>query len=73
MSESRNTIVVRVNAEITTASLRAIVENAKRVSGKDEKGVYGVDTADQVSEMISRFLLENDFESFARNMDNYRS
>lgn len=53
--------------------MRAVVENAKRVSGQYEKGVCGVDTADQVSEMTSRFFLENDFESFARNMDNYRS
>jgi hypothetical protein len=72
MSETQNTIVVRANVEMTTASLQAIVANAKKVSGPDEKGVYRVDTADQVSAMISRFLLENDFESFAKDIDNYR-
>ena len=72
MSEMQNTIVVRANVEMTTASLQAIVANAKKVSGPDEKGVYRVDTADQVSAMISRFLLENDFESFVNDIENYR-
>ena len=72
MSEAQNTIVVRANVEMTTASLQAIVANAKQVSGPDEKGVYRVDTADQVSVMISRFLLENDFEGFAKDIANYR-
>ena len=72
MSEAQNTIVVRANVEMTTASLQAIVANAKEVSGPDEKGVYRVDTADQVSAMISRFLLENDFESFVKDIENYR-
>jgi len=72
MSEAQNTIVVRANVEMTTASLQAIVANAKQVSGPDEKGVYHVDTADQVSAMISRFLLENDFEGFVKDIANYR-
>jgi hypothetical protein len=72
MSEVQNTIVVRARVEMTTASLQAIVANAKKVSGPDEKGVYRVDTADQVSAMISRFLLENDFESFVKDIANYR-
>ena len=72
MSETQNTIVVRANVEMTTASLQAIVANAKKVSGPDGKGVYRLDTADQVSAMISRFLLENDFESFAMDIENYR-
>jgi hypothetical protein len=72
MSETQNTIVVRANVEMTTASLQAIVANAKKVSGPDEKGVYRVDTADQVSAMISRFLLENNFESFVKDIENYR-
>jgi len=71
MSESKDTMVIRANVEMTTASLQAIVENAKKVAGRDEKGRYRVDTADKVSEMISRFLLENDFESFVKNIDNF--
>ena len=72
MPQSEDTIAVNVVVEITTASLKAIVENAKRISGRNEKGHYTVDTADKVSEMISRFLFENNFEAFVTNPDNYR-
>jgi len=71
MPQSEDTIAVNVVVEMTTASLKAIVENAKRLSGRNEKGHYTVDTADKVSEMISRFLLEKDFEDFVTNQENY--
>ena len=71
MPRSEDTIAVNVVVEMTTASLKAIVENAKRLSGRNEKGHYTVDTADKVSEMISRFLLEKDFESFVKTVENY--
>ena len=72
MTESRNTIAVRVNVEMTPDSLQAIVENAKKIAGTGDKGYYTVDTADQVSEMISRFLLEKDFEGYVMNIENYK-
>jgi hypothetical protein len=72
MPQSEDTIAVNVVVEMTTASLAAIVENAKRLSGRNEKGHYTVDTADKVSKMISRFLLENDFEHFVKTAENYR-
>jgi len=72
MPEPEDTISVNVVVEMTTASLKAIVENVKRLSGKNEKGHYTVDTADKVGEMISRFLLENDFEQFTNTPENYR-
>jgi hypothetical protein len=71
MSKSIETITVNVNVEMTPASLKAIVENAKKIEGRDEKGVYRIDTADKVSEMISQFILENDFERYAKNIGNY--
>ena len=71
MPEKKDTVMVRANVEMTASSLKAIVENAKKVAGPDQKGVYRLDTADKVSEMISRFLLESDFESFVKNVDNY--
>jgi DNA repair protein RadC len=72
MPQSEDTIAVNVVVEMTTASLKALVENAKRLSGRNEKGHYTVDTADKVSEMISRFLLEKDFEHFVKTPENYR-
>lgn len=71
MPEKKETLIVQANVEMTAASLQAIVENAKKITGPNEKGGYRVDTADKVSEMISRFLLENDFENFVKNVDNY--
>jgi len=72
MSTQQDTLIVRVNVEMTAASLQAIVTNAKKLSGPDERGGYRIDTADKAGEMISRFLLENDFESFVKDIENYR-
>ncbi|MBW2098040.1 MAG: hypothetical protein JRG77_04380 [Deltaproteobacteria bacterium] len=60
MSELKDTITVRVNVKITPESLKTIVENAKKDVGMDQRGVYRVDTAGKVDEMISQFLLEKD-------------
>ena len=70
---TNDTVVVNANVMITAAALQAIVANAKKNAPRNEKGYYQVDTADKVSEMISRFLLENDFEEFAGDPRNYES
>ena len=72
MTENKETLIIRANVEITADSLKAIVDNVKEITGPDQQGYYRVDTADKVGEMISRFLMEHDFESFAKNIDNYR-
>ena len=72
MPQPEDTIAVNVVVEMTTASLKAIVENAKHFSDRNEKGHYTIDTADKVGEIISRFLLENNFEQFAESPENYR-
>ena len=71
MSDTIDTIEVHANVIMTTASLKAIVENMKKIAGQDEKGHVKVDTADAVNKMISRFLLERDFEVFAKDENNY--
>ena len=71
MNKQDNTIAVNVVIDLTPNALQAIVENAKRITGRNEKGHYKVDTADKVGEMISRFLIEKDFESYAQNPDSY--
>ncbi len=68
-----NTLAVNVVIELTPSALQAIVENAKRLAGRNEKGHYKVDTADKVGEMVSRFLAENDFERFVNDPGNYDS
>lgn len=71
MSESSPLVRVHVNIELSAASLQAVVANSKKKAGTDEHGRYRVDTADALSAMISRFLLENDFEAFSQDIDNY--
>ena len=73
MNEFKELVTVRVNIDLTAASLQAIVENAKKIAGHDAKGIYRVDTADWVNKMVSRFLFENDFESYTNNIENYSS
>ncbi len=70
--ESKNIITVNVNVDITTETLRAIVKNAKTIAGRNQRGVYRVDTADKVSEMISQFLMENNFETYAKDIGNMK-
>jgi len=72
MHKQENTIAVNAVIEITPNALQAIVENAKRITGRNEKGHYKVDTADKVGEMISRFLIEKDFESYTQDSDSYK-
>ena len=71
MSDQNNLILVNANVNITVKSLQTIVSNAKKASGKDQKGIYRVDTADKVSDMISKFLLEHDFETYVDDINNY--
>jgi len=71
MSDPGDKLDVHVNVSLTGAALSAIVDNAKKIAGRDEKGRYRVDTADKVGEMISLFLEKYNFESFVRNENNY--
>ena len=62
---------IHVNVHITPATIKAIVGHAKRTASQTAKGTFHIDTADFVSEMISRFLKEKDFESYAQDENNY--
>jgi hypothetical protein len=68
MAETDNTLRVNVNVEITATALETIVAKAKQEAGADEKGVYHIDTAEKVSDTISRFLMEKDFEGYVEKL-----
>ena len=68
---STDKLAVHVNVEISAAALQAIVANAKLMALKDTEGNCRVDTADQVSIMISRFLDEKNFDSYVMDPSNY--
>ena len=71
MSESSPSVKVHVNIELSAASLQAVVAHSKKKAGKDENGRYRVDTADALSDLISKFLRDKGFDEFARDMENY--
>lgn len=62
---------IHVNIEISALALQSIVANSKRLSQKNANGAYHIDTADKVSEMVTRFLDQNDFEGFVSELENY--
>jgi hypothetical protein len=64
-------LLVHVNVQISADALQAIVANAKLLAAKDADGICRVDTADQLSIMISRFLDEKDFDKYVLDLGNY--
>ena len=68
---SQDKLSVHVNVQISAAALQAIVANAKKTADKDANGTYRIDTADQVSVIISRFLDEKDFDSYVLDINNF--
>ena len=72
MSTTDDKIFINVTIDIATSTLQTIVENAKNIAGADEKGIYRVDTAGKVNEMVSSFLKKYDFNKYVNNIDNYQ-
>ncbi|MBW1866471.1 MAG: hypothetical protein JRI38_01815, partial [Deltaproteobacteria bacterium] len=64
-------ITINVVVDMPAAALQNIVKLAKKLTGRDEKGVYRVDTADVVGAMISDFLIEKNFETYVKDEKNY--
>lgn len=71
MPDNSPLVRVHVNIELSASALQAVVANAKKKTGSDERGHYRVDTADVLSGLISKFLQQNGFDAFARDTDNY--
>ena len=71
MPETKETVIINANIEISSQALQTIVAVAKQLSGPNEKGHYQIDTAGLVSEMISKFLAQKDFERFVAQVENY--
>jgi len=66
-------IFINVTLNISPLTLQTIVKNAKKIAGTDDKGIYRVDTAEKVNEMVSSFLEKYDFDEYVDNIDNYKS
>ncbi len=73
MAESDETIAINVTLDISVETLKTIVENAKKIAGTDAKGIYRVDTAEKVNEMVSGFLKTRGFDAYVKDIHNYRA
>jgi len=71
LDTSDDMITINARIEIPAAALQAVVDNARQIVGKDEKGVYRVDTHEKLCEMISAFLAKNNFLSYVQDINNY--
>lgn len=71
MKPKPDLITVQANIDIPTLALKRIVEQVKQKAGLGERGYYQVDTAAAVGNLISQFLLENDFEAYTAHPDHY--
>ena len=72
MATPDDLITINAKIEIPAAALQAVVDNARQMAGKDEKGAYRVDTHEKLCEVISAFLAKNNFLSYVQDIDNYR-
>jgi hypothetical protein len=70
MAEKKS-VVIHASIEISANALENIVDTAKKITGRNSKGYYQIDTADLVNRMISRFLMENNFESYVQDPSKY--
>ena len=69
--QEKEMLSIHVNVQITPLTLQSIVCHAKRLANRAANGTVRIDTADFVAAMISRFLEEKDFESYARDEKHY--
>jgi hypothetical protein len=67
----KKTITIHASIDISGQTLESIGDTAKRKAGRNSKGYYRIETADLVSRLISRFLAENDFESYVQDSSKY--
>jgi len=71
VSESQDTITIHATLKIGVDTLQAIVQNAKKLAGPDEKGHYRVDTAEAVNQLVSAFINTPAFDEYIKNLNNY--
>ena len=71
LDQDNKTVVIHVNIELSAHALSSVVAVSKKLAGQNEKGHYQVDTADALNKIISRFLMENNFDEYVQNPDHY--
>ena len=71
MVNEDNTLRVNVTLEIAGETIQTIVQTAKSLVGRTEKGHYRIDTADLLEDLLSKFIAEKGFEAYVADRENY--
>jgi len=72
MGNRGDVIRVNVNIEIAGTTLQKIVQTAKDIVGRNDKGHYRIDTADLLEDLLSSFIDKKGFETYIEDRENYR-
>lgn len=67
-NDANDKLLIHVNVEISTTALQTIVAYAKKSAARNESGVLRVDPAETVSEVITRFLEEHNFDEYVEQL-----
>jgi len=71
MGNQADAIRVNVNIEISGATLQKIVQTAKDIVGRNDKGHYRIDTADLLEDLLTTFIEKKGFATYAVDRGNY--
>lgn len=72
MDNQGNTIRVNVTIDISGETLQTIVQTAKQIVGRNDKGHYRIDTADLLEDLLSTFIEKKGFAAYVADRDNYK-
>lgn len=71
MGNATETVKVNVTITISGETLQTIVQTAKEIAGRNEKGHYRIDTADLLEDLLSTFIAQKGFEDYVADRWNY--
>jgi len=71
MAEKPNMVRVNVTIDISGETLQRIVQTAKAIVGRTDKGHYRIDTADLLEDLMTRFIAERGFDTYVADRGNY--
>ena len=70
---AQDIVLINANIKIAGPTLQKIVQTGKNIKGPDDKGIFHLDTADLVSDLISRFLVEQGFDDYVADPRHYEA
>ena len=69
--QKTDTVLINATIEVPAESLQIVVETARQMTGRNQKGHYQVDTAELLNRLLTRFVVAKDFVGFVSDRGNY--